>query len=125
MTKNYWILFYLYLICGIVCIISFVLLIIFRKKFVSQKGPRIASLCIGLILLVVIIVLCTRGFYLCCKDYNYAKNDTYIEIEGIVVDFEYKKIDYDGNGKMHYSNPIIQIINIDEFVTLHLNKVEM
>ena len=64
-------------------------------------------------------------FTLCCKDYNYVSNNTYIEEKAKVVEFTVSRIDYDGNGMQRNSKPKFYLIEKDEYIVLNVKDVEV
>ena len=69
--------------------------------------------------------MCVHKFILCCKDYQYVSNDTYIEAEAKVVEFTVSYIDYDGDGRRHNSSPKFYLIDQDKYIVLYASGVEV
>ena len=71
----------------------------------------------GAILLIIcscisfaLSTLCASKFTLCCKDYNYVSNNTYIEEKAKVVNFTVSCFDYDGSGRQENNKPKFYLI---------------
>ena len=62
---------------------------------------------------------------LCIKDLKYVTNETYEESEGEVIEFTKIKRDYDGNGKIIYSQPKFYFADKNEYVVLYARDVEV
>lgn len=125
MVKNYWTLFYLTLIGMIIFISLFVLGFIFAKKIFLDKKYGIVLLIICSCITFAFSAWCASIFALCCKDYDYVSNNTYMEEKAIVVEFTVSRIDYDGNGRQEYSKPKFHLIDRDEYIILYAKNVEV
>lgn len=125
MVKNYWTLFCLTLIGTIVFFSIFVLGLIFMKKIFLTKKYGLILLIITSCVLITLIVLCVSKFSLCCKDYQYVKNNAYLEEKAMVVEFMESHFDYDGNGEQSYSKPKFYLIEKNEYIVLNAKNVEL
>lgn len=125
MVKNYWSLFYLTLIGMIVCVSLFVLGFIFYKKKYLNKKYGVFLLTISSCFSLTLSVLCANKFILCCMDYNYVSNNTYIEEKAKVVEFTVSYFDYDGSGRQENSKPKFYLIEKDEYIVLNVKDVEL
>lgn len=85
MVKNYWTLFYLTSIGMIIFISLFFLGFLFAKKLFLGKKYGIILLIVCSCITFAFSALCASKFALCCKDYNYVANNTYIEEKAMVV----------------------------------------
>ncbi len=122
MTKDYLSLFWLSLIGMIVFGVILVLIALFCKKIIrSRKYGFIALACVSLLA----VGISANKFRLCCKDYKYYANDTYVEVTGTVVDFMDVDRDDDGNGQMVYRKPKFYIAGQDEYIVLNTKDVEL
>lgn len=122
MAKNYLTLFWLSLTSLIIFGAIFVCIIIFIKKIVSTK--KYGFFILAGILLFLMCFSC-RLFVLCCKDYQYFSNNTYIEVTGTVVEFTDAKRDYDGNGQIIYNKPKFYFHENNQYVVLYAKNVEL
>lgn len=125
MVKNYWTLFYLTLIGMIIFISLFVLGFIFAKKIFLDKKYGIILLIICSCITFTFSALCTSEFTLCCRDYDYVSNNTYIEKKAKVIEFTVTRFDYDGNGRQENSKPKFYLIENDEYIVLNVKNVEL
>lgn len=125
MVKNYWGLFYLTLFGMIINVLLFVLGLVFAKKIFLNKKYGIILLIICSCVSFAFSTLYASKFTLCCKDYNYVSNNTYIEEKAKVVEFTVSRIDYDGNGMQENSKPKFYLIEKDEYIVLYAKDVEV
>lgn len=125
MVKNYWLLFYLTLIGMIIFVSLFIIGFIFAKKVLLDKKYGIILLIVCSCASFTLSTLCISKFILCCKDYNYVFNNTYIEEKAKVVEFTVSSFDYDGSGKQENSNPKFYLIDKDEYIVLNVKYVEL
>ena len=125
MVKNYWTLFYLTLIGMIVFALLFILGFIFKKKLFSGKKYGIILLIVCSCVSFALSTLCASKFGLCCKDYNYVVNNTYIEEKARVVEFTASRFDHDGSGRQENSKPKFHLIEKDEYIVLNVKDVEL
>ena len=125
MVRDYWMLFYLTLIGLIVFFSLFVLELIFAKNIFLCKKNGVILLIISLGFTSAFIALCASVFTLCCKDYNYVSNNTYIEEKAEVVEFTASRIDYDGSGREEKRKPKFYLIEKDEYIILNVKDVEI
>ena len=125
MVKNYWTLFYLTIIGTIIFISLFVLCLIFMKKIFLNKKYGVILLIICSCLTFSLSILFASKFVLCCKDYKYVSNDTYIEERAKVIEFTVSRFDYDGNGRQENSKPKFYLIDKDEYIVLNMKNVEL
>ena len=124
MVKNYWTLFYLTLIGMIIFISLFFLGFLFAKKLFLGKKYGIILLIVCSCITFAFSALCVSKFTLCCKDYNYVANNTYIEEKAMVVEFTVSRFDYDGSGRQENSKPKFYLIEKDEYIVLNVKDVE-
>ena len=125
MVRNYWALFYLTLIGMIIFVLLFILGFIFAKKVFLNKKYGIILLILCSCASFALSILCANTFTLCCKDYCYVSNNTYMEEKATVVAFTYSRIHYDGNGRRENSSPKFYLIEKDEYIVLHAKDVEV
>jgi len=121
MQKTYWTLFGL---CLMGIIFSFIfcifIIILFSKKQLNLKYF------IGYILTLFLVFFASMyQFGYCIKDYNFAKNNTFIEETLTVIEFTKIERDLDGNGKISYSEPKFYIHGKDEYIVLYTQDVEV
>ena len=125
MVKNYWALFYLTLIGMVIFISIFVLGFIFAKKLFLDKKYGIILLIVCSCITFAFSVSCFNIFTLCCKDYKYVSNNTYMEEKAKVVEFTVTRFNYDGNGRQENSKPKFYLIDKDEYIVLYEKNVEV
>jgi hypothetical protein len=125
MVKNYWILFCLTLIGMIVCISLFVLGFLFAKKIFLDKKNGIILLILSSCISLALSVLCASTFSLCCKDYKYVSNNTYLEEKAKVVEFTVSRFDYDGSGRQEHRKPKFYLVEKEEYIVLNVIGVEV
>lgn len=125
MVKNYWTLFYLTLIGMIIFVSLFILGFVFAKKLFLDKKYGIILLIVCSCVSFALSTLCASKFGLCCKDYNYVVNNTYIEEKAKVVEFTVSRFDYDGSGRQENSKPKFYLIEKDEYIVLNVKDVEI
>ena len=114
MVKNYWALFYLTLIGMIIFVSLFILGFVFSKKIFLDKKYGAILLIICSCISFALSTLCASKFTLCCKDYNYVSNNTYIEEKAKVVNFTVSCFDYDGSGRQENNKPKFYLIEKNE-----------
>ena len=125
MVKNYWSSFFITLIGSIAFIILLILGFVFAKKIFLNKKYGIILLIICSFISLMFSVACIKDFNLCCKDYEYVKNNTYIEERAKVIEFTESYFDYDGNGQQINRRPKFYLIDKDEYVILNIIDVEV
>ena len=125
MVKNYWTLFYLTSIGMIIFISLFFLGFLFAKKLFLGKKYGIILLIVCSCITFAFSALCVSKFTLCCKDYNYVANNTYIEEKAMVVEFTVSRFDYDGSVRQENSKPKFYLIEKDEYIVLNVKDVEL
>ena len=125
MVNNYWTLFYLTLIGMIIFVSLFILGFVFAKKIFLDKKYGIILLIVCSCVSFTLSALCASKFWLCCKDYQYVKNNTYLEEKAMVVEFMESHFDYDGNGEKSYSKPKFYLIEKNEYIVLNAKNVEL
>lgn len=125
MVRNYWALFYLTLIGMIIFVLLFILGFIFAKKVFLNKKYGIILLILCSCASFALSILCANTFTLCCKDYCYVSNNTYIEEKAKVVEFTVSRIDYDGSGRLENRKPKFYLIEKDEYIVLNVKDVEL
>ena len=109
----------------IVFISLFVLGFLFAKKIFLDKKNGIILLILSSCISLALSVWCASTFSLCCKDYNYVVNNTYIEEKAKVVEFTVSRFDYDGSGRQENSKPKFYLIEKDEYIVLNVKDVEL
>ena len=109
----------------IVFALLFILGFIFEKKLFLGKKYGIILLIICSCVSFALCTLCASKFALCCKDYNYAANNTYIEEKAKVVEFTVSRSDYDGSGRQENSKPKFHLIEKDKYIVLNVKDVEL
>ena len=67
----------------------------------------------------------TYQFGFCIRDYDFAKNNTFVEETLTVIEFTKVERDLDGNGQISYSKPKFYIHEKDEYIILHTKDVEI
>ena len=125
MVEEYWTLFCLTLIGTIVFALAFTLVIVFAKRILLIRKSGIFLLIICLCITFVLSAVSARVFALCCKDYVYVSNNTYIEEKAKVVEFTVSRFDYDGSGKQEKRKPKFYLIAKDEYIVLNVKDVEL
>ncbi len=125
MVKNYWTLFYLTLIGMLLHILLFIFGFVFAKKVFLNKKYGIILLIVCSCVSFALSTLYASKFILCCKDYTYVTNNTYIEEKAKVVEFTVSHFDYDGSGKQENSNPKFYLIEKEEYIVLNVKNVEL
>lgn len=125
MIKNYWALFYLTLIGMIIFVSLFILGFVFSKKIFLDKKYGAILLIICSCISFALSTMCASKFTLCCKDYNYVSNNTYIEEKAKVVNFTVSCFDYDGSGRQENNKPKFYLIEKNEYIVLNVKDVEL
>jgi len=95
------------------------------KKYFLNKKYGVVLLIVCSCISFILSTLCANKFTLCCKDYNYISNNTYIEEKAKVVEFTISCFDYDGSGKQENSKPKFYLIEKDEYIVLNVKNVEL
>lgn len=113
------------LISAIIFVLLFFLGLVFMNKIFLKKKYGLFFLVICSCITLALSVLCTSKFVLCCKDYEYVSNNSYIEEKAKVVEFTNSYFDYDGSGRQENSNPKFYLVDKDEYVVLHVKNVEL
>ena len=57
------------------------------------------------VILALVTALSAHHFILCCKDYSYVSNNTYIEAKADMIEYTSVERDWDGNGLVVYRKP--------------------
>ena len=121
MQKTYWTLFSL---CLMGIILSFVfcifIIILFGKKRLNLK-----YFVVSILTLLLVFFVSIYRFGYCIKDYNFAKNNTFMEETLTVIEFTNVERDLDGNGRISYSEPKFYIHGKDEYIVLYTQDVEI
>ena len=125
MVKNYWTLFCLTSIGMIVFISLFVLGFLFAKKIFLDKKNGIILLIFSSCISLALSVWCASTFSLCCKDYKYVANNTYLEEKAKVVEFTVSRFDYDGSGRQEHIKPKFYLVEKEEYIVLNVKGVEL
>lgn len=125
MVEQYWQLFYLSLIGALLFAIVLLLGFVFTKRFFFKKKHGWLLLTVFSVILLFFVSLTTWNFVLCCKDYNYVINGTYIEAEAEVIEFTSIIKDTDGNGSVEYRKPKFYISETNEYLVLYTKNVEV
>ena len=121
MQKTYWSLFGLSLTGIILSVILFLALIILLSKHILSVKYFVCYTSIILLVAIASIYI----FIPCMKDYNFAKNNIFMEENLTVVEFTYVRGDPDGNGKIQYSAPRFYIQDKNEYIILYTADVEI
>ncbi len=126
MVRDYWALYFLSLIGLIAFIVLFILGLVFMRKLFFIKFKRIEAIALLLICSCITLslsVVSANNFVLCCKDYEYVSNDTYIEATATVIEFTASREDYDGNGITVYYKPKFYLKETGEQIVLYVQGV--
>ena len=98
---------------------------LFAKKIFLDKKNGIILLILSSCISLALSVLCANTFSLCCKDYKYVSNNTYLEEKAKVVEFTVSRFDYDGNGRQVNNKPKFYLIDKNEYIVLNVKDVEL
>ena len=119
MQKIYWTSFITLCFLIIISFLVGILIIVLRIKGVLSKKFFLVSI------FVLLLAFCGESYstipYI--KDYALICNGSFLEDEGIVVEFTYVRTDPDGNGKTQFSRPKFYIESKDIYIVLNVNDV--
>ncbi len=124
MVEQYWELFALSLAGTVICAGMLVLGFVFAKKLLSNKKYGVVGLVLLSATLALITAVSAHHFILCCKDYSYVSDNTYIEAKAEMI--EYTSVERDSeNGLVVYREPKFFLPERNEYIVLYTKDVEV
>lgn len=125
MVEQYWELFAFSLAGTVICVVMLVLGFVFAKKLFLNKKYGVVGLVLLSALLALVTALSAHHFILCCKDYSYVSNNTYIEAKADMIEYTSVERDSDGNGLVVYRKPKFFLPERNEYIVLYTKDVEV
>ena len=125
MVEQYWELFAFSLAGTVICVVMLVLCFIFAKKLFLNKKYGVVGLVLLSALLALVTALSVHHFILCCKDYSYVSDNTYIEAKAEMIEYTSVEKDWDADGSVRYREPKFFLPEQNEYVILYTKDVEV
>lgn len=125
MVEQYWELFALSLAGTVICVVMLALGFVFAKKLFLNKKYGVVGLVLLSVILALVTALSAHHFILCCKDYSYVSDNTYIEAKAEMIEYTSVEKDSDGNGLVVYRKPKFFLPERNEYIVLYTKDVEV
>lgn len=122
MVEQYWKLFALSLSGTVICAGMLALGFIFAKKMFLNKKYGVVWLVLLSALLTLVTASSAHHFILCCKDYGYVSDNTYIEVKAEMVEYTSVRKDSD-SGLFIRREPKFFLPEQNEYIVLYTKNV--
>lgn len=94
-----------------------------KKVFIKNKTPLLDSF-VYYLLVSSFLVATLIHLLPYCKDIEYMNRGEFIEIEGRIEEFAYKKRDLDGNGQLIQKNPRVFVFSTQQYIVVKMDNVD-